>query len=118
MKRILIACVAVLVVALFTLLIPGASAQCYVNGEEVPCGTFMPGMLGIGFLTLGVIIPLVAVVVLSVVFWLLMLIDCLQRDFEDKLVWVLVLLFLTLLGAILYYFLVKRKERPRGKRRK
>jgi uncharacterized membrane protein YphA (DoxX/SURF4 family) len=50
--------------------------------------------------------------ILSVIFWVWMLIDCLQRRrFEDKLVWVLVLLFLNVLGAILYYLLVKSKNR-------
>jgi uncharacterized membrane protein YphA (DoxX/SURF4 family) len=46
------------------------------------------------------------------VFWLWMLIDLLKRKkFEDKLVWVLVLVFLNLIGAILYYFLAKAKEK-------
>ena len=50
----------------------------------------------------------------AVVFWIWMLIDCLQRKkFEDKLVWILVLIFLNILGAIFYYFLVKSKERKR-----
>lgn len=54
----------------------------------------------------------IALAILVVVFWLWMLIDCLQRKkFEDKLIWVLVLIFLNILGAILYYFLVKSKER-------
>ena len=46
------------------------------------------------------------------IFWLWMLVDLLQRrKFEDKLVWVLVLIFLNILGAILYYFLVYSKRR-------
>lgn len=49
---------------------------------------------------------------LIIVFWLWMLIGCLQKKkFEDKLVWVVVLISLNILGAILYYFLVKRKKR-------
>jgi uncharacterized membrane protein YphA (DoxX/SURF4 family) len=49
---------------------------------------------------------------LVLVFWVWMLIDCLmRRKFEDKLVWILVLLFLNVLGAILYYLLVKSKDR-------
>jgi len=44
-------------------------------------------------------------------FWLWMLIDCLKRKkFEDKLVWIIVLLLLNILGAILYYLLVKSKD--------
>jgi len=44
-------------------------------------------------------------------FWLWMLIDCLsRRKFEDKLVWVVVVVLLNVIGAILYYFLVKSKD--------
>ncbi len=48
------------------------------------------------------------------VFWLFMLIDCLKREFksdEEKLVWILVLILTGLIGAILYYFLIKNKKK-------
>lgn len=41
-----------------------------------------------------------------------MLVDAVQRKFKgpnDKLVWVLVLIFLNLIGAIIYYFVVYSK---------
>lgn len=45
------------------------------------------------------------------VFWIWMLVDCLKRKrFEDKLVWVIVLVLLNFIGAILYYLLVKSKD--------
>jgi hypothetical protein len=44
-------------------------------------------------------------------FWLWMLIDCLKRSFKDKLLWVLIMIFLGPLGSILYFFLVKNKRR-------
>jgi len=47
---------------------------------------------------------------LTTIFWIWMLVDLLQRKkFEDKLVWVLVLVFLHIIGALLYYFLVYSK---------
>ena len=55
------------------------------------------------------IVVLIAILFLFV-FWLWMLVDCLKRDFKkdyDKIVWVLVLIFLHILGAIVYYFIVK-----------
>ncbi|MBU2640174.1 MAG: PLD nuclease N-terminal domain-containing protein [Nanoarchaeota archaeon] len=58
-------------------------------------------------------VTLVVVVVLGV-FWLWMLVDCLKRNFKkdnEKLVWVIVLLFAHLIGAFLYYFIVKAKKR-------
>jgi hypothetical protein len=49
--------------------------------------------------------------IFGVVFWIWMLVDCLSRKkFEDKLVWVIILIFLNIFGAILYYFIVKNKK--------
>ena len=46
------------------------------------------------------------------IFWIWMLVDVLKRkEFEDKLVWVIVIVFLHLIGAILYYFVVYRNKR-------
>ncbi|MFD1121948.1 PLDc N-terminal domain-containing protein [Methylophilus flavus] len=45
------------------------------------------------------------------VFWLWMLVDCLADQKDDKLVWLLVIFFLNLLGAVLYYFLARRKRK-------
>jgi prolipoprotein diacylglyceryltransferase len=56
------------------------------------------------------------IALLALIFWIWMLVDCLTRKkFEDKLVWVLVLILLNVLGAILYYFLVKRKKGKRSR---
>ena len=44
--------------------------------------------------------------ILTTIFWLWMLIDCLQNrriQGVEKLVWVLVILFLHVLGAVLYF---------------
>lgn len=54
----------------------------------------------------------------SFVFWLWMLIDCLKRLDDNfavggnnaKLIWVLVIIFTGLIGALIYYFLIKRKD--------
>jgi hypothetical protein len=42
------------------------------------------------------------------VFWLFMLIDLIKNDHIDKLFWVLIMIFLNLIGALLYYFMVKK----------
>lgn len=50
-----------------------------------------------------------------------MLTDCLKRDFKkdyEKIVWVLVMIFLHLLGAIIYYFVVKVSEKKIVKEKK
>jgi len=51
------------------------------------------------------------------VFWLSMLIDCLQRPTQlfpnrsdfDKLIWVIVIIFVHFFGAVLYYYLVFKR---------
>ena len=50
---------------------------------------------------------------LATVFWFWMLIDLMKRKkFDDKLVWAVVLIFLNIVGAIMYFFMVY-KEKPR-----
>ena len=66
---------------------------------------FLDAMMGFGGFAM------IVLLVLGVL-WLWMLIDLLQRKrFEDKLVWLMVLIFLNVLGAILYYFLVYSRKR-------
>ncbi len=76
-----------------------------------------PSMLfSIGaFLILLSIILAVALVVL----WLWMLIDCLKRPDDKfayggnnaKIVWILVIIFTGLIGALIYYFLIKKTDK-------
>lgn len=50
------------------------------------------------------------VMIFAFVFWIWMLIDAATREFEkdiDKVVWILVIVFLNLLGALIYYLVVK-----------
>lgn len=59
-------------------------------------------------------LALFGVLILAIVFifWLWMLTDCLKRrKFEDKLVWALVMIFLNVLGAVLYFILIYSKRR-------
>jgi len=49
------------------------------------------------------------------IFWILMIIDAWKRDWRDRTLWLLVLVFSVFVGlhwlsALLYYFLVKRKD--------
>ena len=65
----------------------------------------------------GILCILVAagLLIAASVFWVWMLIDCLMNEpseGNDKLIWVLVIMFLHLLGAAIYYF-ARRPERIR-----
>lgn len=65
-----------------------------------------------------ILILFVPVFVFVIVFWLWMLIDCLKRPDDKfaiggnnaKLIWILVIIFTGLIGALIYYFLIKRTD--------
>ncbi len=45
--------------------------------------------------------------------WILMLVDCVKRQFKgenDKILWILIIVLAGIIGAIIYYFMVYRKE--------
>ena len=57
----------------------------------------------------------VAISLIGTVFWIWMIVDCVTNEpsvGNDKLIWVLVIIFLPFLGSLLYYF-VRRPERIR-----
>lgn len=66
---------------------------------------------GLSFLWLLFMIIMFAFAIGVFVLWLLMLIDAIKRQFpneNDKLLWVLVIIFAGWIGALIYYFVVKR----------
>lgn len=71
------------------------------------------GMPNFGiFAGLGIVVMFALLFLL--VFWLWMVVDCLKRDFKkdvEKIAWVLVLIFLHILGAMIYYFVVKIQDK-------
>ena len=78
-----------------------AFAACTVNGESIPCDIFW-SQFGWIFMTMG------AISLAGFIFWIIMLVDCLRRDFKDKTIWILLMIFLSFLGSILYFFMVKK----------
>jgi magnesium-transporting ATPase (P-type) len=98
-----------------------AFAQCFINGESVPCGETDPvattfliiAAIIVPFLMIGFVF---AIVVTFIVFWVWMIVDAAQNEKENELVaWILVLVFLSWIGAIVYYF---ARKRPRDKTKK
>ena len=56
----------------------------------------------------------VAIGIFSIVFWIAMLIDSVQRKFkksDERIVWVIVIVLTGVIGALIYYFVVKRKAK-------
>ena len=109
---------AVVIVLVFVSLINIANAFGYMKNSDIYSLMGMPGFgmvmgLGVAALLIGALL---------FVFWLWMLVDCLKRDFKkdyEKIVWVLVMIFLHLLGAVIYYFVVKipNKKSTAGKKK-
>ncbi|WP_417388015.1 PLDc N-terminal domain-containing protein [Gimesia sp.] len=63
----------------------------------------------IGLLVLSVI----ALVILQFVMWVWMLVDCLKYEpstGNEKVIWILLMVFLGIFGSLLYYF-IRRPER-------
>jgi hypothetical protein len=74
---------------------------------------FMDMMWGFGILGLFFGLVVFAVSIFALVFWILMLVDCVKRKFKDdteKIIWILVLVFTGIIGALIYYFIVKNKK--------
>ena len=80
----------------------------------------------LGYLS-GVIIPNIAsyaailgiLIVICFIFWLAMLVDSLRRGFKrenDKFIWVMVIVFTWIIGAVIYYFMVKAVVPAKKKR--
>lgn len=78
-----------------------AQATCTLNGESVPCSE-MPVWI---WIILG---SIVVILIAAFIFWISMLIDAIKYQHENKMLWVLLIVFTNGLGAILYYFLAKR----------
>jgi len=54
------------------------------------------------------------IALVSIVLWMWMLIDCLtnkELDSNEKLVWTLVIVFTHMIGAIIYFFVGRKKKR-------
>jgi hypothetical protein len=67
------------------------------------------------FLPLLLMLFIVPVVLLAMAFWIWMLVDCATKEpstGNDKVIWILVIIFTHWIGALIYYF-VRRPERKR-----
>jgi len=66
-------------------------------------------MIGALFL---LIFFMIIIFILLFIFWIYMLIDAIKRKYKDendKIVWVLVIVLIGFIGALIYYFVVKKK---------
>ena len=81
-----------------------------LNSRRMSPETEMDAIVLVPFLIWGVF---VLFSLMASVFWLWMLVDCAMNepgDSDDKIVWVLIILFTSVIGALVY-FLVRRPQR-------
>jgi len=74
----------------------------------------------LGFLLIFMMLFMIAGILLFV-FWIWMIIDCAKRDFKkenEKIIWILVIVLLSVLGATVYYFAVKFQDKNKAKKKK
>lgn len=79
----------------------------------------MPDNLGLFFVFGGILsvlfgLAIFAVALAGIIFWILMIIDAVKRKFpkeEDKIVWVLVVVLMGIIGALIYYLMIKKKDK-------
>ena len=99
---------------LYLLSIPAVSAA--GSGNDAAVGLAIVGGI------FGFIMILMVLAVLTSVFWIWMIIDCaMRKNFKsdtDKVVWILVLVFAGIIGAVIYYFVIKRNLDPHKKKHK
>lgn len=70
------------------------------------------GGLIIFFVVLWIVI--IGFAIFSLVFWILMIVDVAKRNFKqenDKIMWILIVILTGIIGALIYYFMVKRKDK-------
>src|SRR3990167_6666479 len=86
-----------------------AAAKCTVNGREVDCaelGNKVKGFLGWG---IGGFLVFFALGIWATVFWIMMIVHAAKYDVENKAMWIILMVFTGIVGALIYYFVVKRK---------
>ena len=80
-------------------------------------GAAVAGVFGILFLIwILLFLLMIGAGIASMVFWIFMIIDCAKRNFKndhDKVVWIILLALTHVLGATIYYFVVKREDKKK-----
>lgn len=79
-------------------------AECTLNGQNIPCDQmppfFFPIIIGVSIFALA-----------GFVFWVMMVIDCIKHCEDNQVLWVLLLTFTGFVGAIVYYFVIKKDKK-------
>lgn len=85
-----------------------ADATCTLNGQIVSCAQMAHDakeFLGWGF---GFFLFFIVLFLLMFIFWIMMIVHAIRNPIEHKPLWILIMLLTGIIGAIIYYFAVKK----------
>ena len=100
------------IIVSIAILAPAAALAAYSDAARYRSMGYATGYFGV----MAMFMLFVATVFIGLfVFWILMLVDCLKREWPEKTAWTVILVLSIFMGlhwlsAILYFFLVKRKN--------
>lgn len=82
--------------------------------ETLSIGGAMAGIAGFFIVMLLIWLAIIGLAILAFVFWIFMVIDVAKRKFKndnDKILWILVIVLAGIIGAIIYYFVIKKPDK-------
>lgn len=86
-----------------------ATEEYVFNGQEVNYAGLENKVKGILGWALGGFLVIFALVICSTVFWIMMIVHAAKHEVENKAMWIILIVFTGIIGALIYYFVVKRK---------
>ena len=90
------------------------SASCTVNGKVVDCVELWNQVKWVVKTGIGILLGLLFLWFIFAIFWIVMLVHIFSNPIPNKLLWILVVAFLSPIGAIVYYFAIKRTYQNGG----
>lgn len=90
--------------------------KCTWDGKEIPCDEMKGKLKGFFGLGIGVAIALGGIALLlgmaAFVLWIMMLVHAASNAIENKVMWIVLMVFIGLPVSVVYYFVVKRNFVP------
>lgn len=86
-----------------------AQAKCFANGQEVPCKELANTVKAFAGFGIAAAIIFLVLGIFATVFWLMMIIHAAKHSIENKALWIVIMAITGIVGALIYYFVVKRK---------
>lgn len=77
----------------------------------------IPGLMFLPIILIWVFYCIIGITVISLyILWIVMLLDVIKRDFKnenDKMMWIVILALTQIVGAIIYFFMVKSADKKK-----